>query len=375
MHAATDYTIPCIRGVQATREYYVGMVQMKDIPRLFLRRASSDRPGTSVQRPLNKARIPRISRYLVEGSDSYVLPAITVTVGGAAEFECNPAFREAGFGVLKIPSDARIVVNDGQHRCAAIASALESRPQLAYEALPCVFFIEMGTERSQQVFADLNRYSVRPATSLSILFDHRDPDAQITRQIVRQVSGFSDIIDAEHATLPSGSPRLFTLSAIHQATRELLADHSDASMPNRVAIGVDYWNTVAESMMEWSFVSSGYLSAFELKREYVSVHGITLLALGRVGRTLLATREDCWREHVAKLEGIDWRRSNRGDWEGRVFVGDRIVFTARNAVLFASRIKQHLGLPLTNEEIREESRLSDAHNVVSGGYLDADHHY
>ena len=131
-------------------------------------------------------------------------------------------------------------------------------------------------------------------------------------------------------------------------------------------------------MMEWSFVSSGYLSASELKREYVSVHGIhAASAWAGSEKTLLATREDCLAANMSpSLRALMCGAgSNRGDWEGRVFVGDRIVFTARNAVLFASRIKQHLGLPLTNEEIREESRLSDAHNVVSGGYLDADHHY
>ena len=57
--------------------------------------------------------------------------------------------------------DARFIINDGQHRRAAIEMALRDRPELADETISVVFFLDPKLERCQQMFADLNRYAVR----------------------------------------------------------------------------------------------------------------------------------------------------------------------------------------------------------------------
>ena len=72
-------------------------------------------------------------------------------------------------GSLRIPMLAKFVINDGQHRRARIEAALHENPELGDETIAVVFFLDVGFKRCQQVFADLNRYAVRPTTSLSIL--------------------------------------------------------------------------------------------------------------------------------------------------------------------------------------------------------------
>ena len=67
---------------------------------------------------------------------------------------------------------AKFVINDGQHRRAGIEAALRENPELGDETIAVVFFLDVGLRRCQQMFADLNRYAVRPTTSLSILYDH-----------------------------------------------------------------------------------------------------------------------------------------------------------------------------------------------------------
>jgi DNA sulfur modification protein DndB len=57
---------------------------------------------------------------------------------------------------------SRFLINDGQHRRAAIEEALKVRPEFGDETISVVFFIDAGLENSQQMFADLNKHAVRP---------------------------------------------------------------------------------------------------------------------------------------------------------------------------------------------------------------------
>ena len=107
--------------------------------------------------------------------------------------------------------NAKFVINDGQHRRAAIESALHENPELGDETISVVFFVDVGLVRTQQMFADLNRYAVRPTTSLSLLYDHRDDDALVakvrraTRADLHRPHGvgkeqhFQSIVESVHA--------------------------------------------------------------------------------------------------------------------------------------------------------------------------------
>ena len=81
---------------------------------------------------------------------------------------------------------ARFVINDGQHRRAAIEAALRENPDLGDETIAVVFFLDVGLKRCQQMFADLNRYAIRPTTSLSILYDPGTPTPRSPRTCFRR---------------------------------------------------------------------------------------------------------------------------------------------------------------------------------------------
>ncbi|GIU78070.1 MAG: hypothetical protein KatS3mg005_1308 [Bryobacteraceae bacterium] len=57
--------------------------------------------------------------------------------------------------------------------------ALRECPDLGDETIAVVFFLDIGLKRCQQMFADLNRYAVRPSRSIGILYDHRDDSAEL----------------------------------------------------------------------------------------------------------------------------------------------------------------------------------------------------
>lgn len=49
---------------------------------------------------------------------------------------------ERNLGKLSIPMDAKIIINDGQHRRAAIEEALKENPALGDESIAVVFFVD-----------------------------------------------------------------------------------------------------------------------------------------------------------------------------------------------------------------------------------------
>src|SRR5437660_1703187 len=173
-----EYIFPAIRGIQAGREYYVSMCPLRLIPRIFIFDEDELRPELRAQRILNKARVPEIAGYLLKQVKNYVFSALTASIDGEVRFEpLGSEDDERSVGRLRIPMTAKFVINDGQHRRAGIESALRECPELGDETIAVVFFLDVVLHRCQQMFADLNRYAIRPTTSLNILYDHRDEDA------------------------------------------------------------------------------------------------------------------------------------------------------------------------------------------------------
>jgi DNA sulfur modification protein DndB len=357
-----EYVFPAIRGVQAGREYYVTMCPMRIIPRMFLFNEEELPPEMRAQRSLNKNRVPEMARYIVENPDSYVFSALTASVNAEVRFE--PLLLGGGpterVGTLTIPMSATFVINDGQHRRAAIQQALAENPNLGDETIAIVMFIDIGLDRCQQMFADLNRYAIRPAPSIGVLYDHRDPAAELTRMVVMGTSFLRDVTDMENSSLAQRSRKLFTLSAIHTATGSLLEDIKPDSMAERVDLASQFWKVVADQFPEWQQVHRGELTAGEVRRVFIHTHSIVLHALGRVGNTLLRKSEEAttWERKLKKLRTIDWHRTNSEIWEGRATSGGNVSKSRRNVDLTTAYIRTVLGMPLPPDEQRAEDAFA-----------------
>lgn len=357
-----EYVFPAIRGIQAGREYFVTMCPLRMIPRLFLFDDEELLPEMRAQRTLNKSRVPEIARYVVDNPDSYVFSALTASVSADVAFE---AFGEGNgprdrIGTLRIPMSARFVINDGQHRRAAIQEAISLNPDLGDETISIVLFIDVGLKRCQQMFADLNRYAIRPAKSISVLYDHRDEMSAITRVVVFTSDFYRDLAETESSNLAARSRKLFTLSALYSANRALLDGTDELSFDKRVELAGAYWAVVAKYMPEWAQVRSREVSAGEVRRDFIHSHGIVLHALGKIGNALLRKSHDkrTWDKALRRLTEIDWHRSNAALWEGRAMSGGRVSKSAGNLLLTTSLIRQRLGLPLPDDEQRAESAFT-----------------
>jgi DNA sulfur modification protein DndB len=351
------HTFPAVQGNQAGRPFYIAMCPLKLVPRLFVFDEEEVPPEMRAQRTLNRARIPEIAEYLVTHPESYILSALTASIDGEVHFQPLDDVRQPSLGLLQIPMDASILINDGQHRRAAIEEAIKQRPEVGQDNVPVLFFIDEGLQRSQQMFADLNKYAVRPSYSLSTLYDHRDAGSDLARFLAANCITFKGLTEMEKSTISNRSTKLFTLSGIKNASRALLKKQQKQEITTEEKLlAKEYWEAVSEHIPDWTKARTKEVSSAELRQDYVHAHGVTLHALGIAGAALLTTQPKAWRSKLKALRSIDWSRSNHELWEGRAMQHGRISKANTSVQLSANLIKQALGVKLSPEDAALEAQ-------------------
>lgn len=353
METKPTITFPVIRGLQAKREYYVAMWTLRMLRQISIFDEDELPPELRAQRTLNKARIPEIANYIIDNPEDYVFSALTVSIDSEVNFEPLPG--QEKLGILRVPMDAHFIINDGQHRRAAIIEALKQRPELEHETIAVVFFLDIGLERCQQMFADLNRYAIRPSRSLGLLYDHRNDKARLAKLVIMKSEIFRDLVDMEKSSLAPRSRRLFTLSAFYNACADLVNGLATGNLVEDADIARTFWEAAAEHFPLWGQVREGKLPASELREGFIHSHGIALQAIGKAGNALLLSHPNDWRKRLKGLEKIDWSRNNATIWEGRAMIGGKVSKVTTNIVLTTNVIKNALSLPLSEEEQRVET--------------------
>ena len=80
------YRFPVVRGVQAKRDYYIAMIPLKMISRLFPMDHEYVPPEYRAQRKINETRIPVISKYILNNRENYVFSALAASIDGDFKF-------------------------------------------------------------------------------------------------------------------------------------------------------------------------------------------------------------------------------------------------------------------------------------------------
>jgi DNA sulfur modification protein DndB len=359
MESMSTLSFPVIRGIQAGREYYVAMWTLRTLKQISIFDEQELPPELRGQRTLNKARIPEMANYVLDNPKDYIFSAITASIDSEVEFEpLSGKPGEGRLGALKVPLDAKFIINDGQHRRAAILSALEQKPELGSETISVVFFLDIGLERSQQMFADLNRYAIRPSRSIGLLYDHRDDKAKLARLLIMKSDIFRDIVDLEKSSLAPRSRKLFTLSAFYSACADLVQDIATGNLDQDAQTAREFWEAVARQFPAWLQVRDGKLASSEVREGYIHSHGIALQAIGKAGNALLKGNPSGWKTRLKVLSQIDWSRKNARQWEGRALIGGKVSKVTTNVILTTNVIKKKMGIELDPEE----QRVEDAHS-------------
>lgn len=331
------FSFPAVKGIQANMEYYVTMIPLDCIPKLFTFSDDNMDPEIRSQRTLNKSRIPEMSNYILQNPKSYVFSALTASVDGELAFEPSTP-ENSNLGMLSISMSSRLLINDGQHRRAAIEAALKKNQNLKYEHISMVLYHDIGLKRSQQMFSDLNRFAIRPTQSLNILYDNRDSLSLIVKEVIESIPGFCNLIDKEHTSIPNRSVALFTLSALYRGTDALLKG-INLSIEEQQNLAIEFWSSVYKYMPEWQSVYNGTIKSSIVRKDSLSPLSITIKAIGEIGNEMYRNGLSSWDKALSKLIEVNWEKSNPV-WNNGIIVNGSVQLSHATQQLMIDEIKK-----------------------------------
>ncbi len=348
-----SYNFPAVRGLQAEQDYYIAMVPLGLLSKLF---PSSDEdfilPEHRAQRCLNELRIPQISEYILQNRSSYVFSALAASIDGAFTFA--PSEISEDIGILEVDLSAVFLINDGQHRKAAIEAAIVEDPSLANETISIVFFKDRGLVKSQQMFTDLNKHAVKTSNSLATLYDSRDPLAVCTLRLIDTNKFFRKYTDKEKDNLGKNAQKFFTLMNIYKANQKIL--RNNCCDEKFEAFLEKYWLCVSKNVVPWQEMDQRILTKKDLRENYIVTLNIVIQAFGKLG-AYFYDHQDMGFDALEQLQEIDWSRSNADDWEGRTINKNKVNSSEAAINLTCAKLKVLLGLKLSKEELKKEKEL------------------
>jgi DNA sulfur modification protein DndB len=354
---------PAMRGRMGGRQYYATVMSLAEIPRLFKFTDWEDcTPELRAQRVLNKSRVPDIAKYILDNEDGFLFSSITASYKSDVKFV--PAADNADLGTLEMElENIEFVINDGQHRCAAIAAAVRENPTIGKDKISVLLFEQENTERLQQMFSDLNRFAHKTSKSLDILYDHRDNLSALTMELSEKVDVFRDMVDKERISIPIRSPKLFTLSTLYDANDELLGDKIDKrgtkAYEAKLDLAAEYWSEVAKVIGDWPKVKDGDLKATQLRQEKINTHAVVMRALGGLGNALIEANPKDWKKKLEGLKSIDWRKAVGTKvnplWDNVCITAGSVVSNRQARVETLAVLKKHLGLVNAERRTRAAS--------------------
>lgn len=347
------YRFPVVKGVQAKKAYYIGMVPLNMIAKLFPGEDEYVAPEYRAQRKLNTSRIPVMSKYIIDNPETYVFSALAASIDGKYRF--IPMGDNAHVGILEVSMDAKFLINDGQHRKAAIIEALKENEELKEETISVVFFGDQGLERSQQMFTDLNKHAVKTSNSIAELYDSRDELAVMNRKVISAIEFFDTYTDKEKDILGKYSSNLFTLSTFYNANKRILKG-STINEPVEDFLH-EYWELVATHILPWKELFNREVSKIDLRENYIITQSVLIQVLGRLGNYFYTNRGIEMRSCLSKLEQVDWRRSSP-NWKHRTIrENGRMINNEKAILLTCNVLKNILGIPLDEGEREKENEF------------------
>jgi len=366
-------SIPAIRATMGSRQYFMISVSLAEVPRLFrFNDWEQCTPELRAQRVLNKSRVPVIAKYVLDNEDGYLFSSITASYSSDVKF--SPITEGSDLGTLDMElENLELVINDGQHRAAAIAAAIKENPALGKDKISVLLFPTENLERLQQMFTDLNRYAHKTSKSLDVLYDHRDNLSALTMDLTEEVDIFRGMVDKEKITIPLRSPKLFTLSTLYDANEELLGDKIDKrgskDYDAKLKAAVDYWTVLSNVVTDWRKVKEGDVKASELRQEKINTHAVVLRALGGVGHAVITAHPQGWEKQLEPLREVDWRKSvgSRVNplWDNVCISAGSVVSNRQARVQTLARLKSIVGLEVAMREQRLLDRVGAKPKAVA----------
>lgn len=349
---------PAIRGVQAGNEYYIVMCPLKRLKKIFTFDESELTTEKRAQRLLNLKRIPQITKYILQNRLDYTFSSITACIDGATQFEPMEAEGHGSkIGNLRVDEDAEFYLTDGQHRNAAISKALVEDASLGDETISVVFFVNKNLKQRQKVFKDLNQYPVKPSKSTTVLYGDT-PEERLSNKVAMDSVFFNGVVDFSENSLSGRSAKIFMHSSLHAACNELCKDITEKDWEIKSQQAILFWDSLASNLPLWQQAKNHQIKPAD-RAEYVLFTAILLKSFAILGRELFSNQKN-WKILLEKLQSVNWARENKQMWEGRCFNNGRMAHNNTAAKLTVNILKKHIGLPLSDEQNKQEIKFLGA---------------
>jgi DNA sulfur modification protein DndB len=327
-----------------SRSYYVVLLPLSQVPRLLdVPDGEELTPEARSQRKLVQSRIPEITSYILENEEDWLFSSITASFD--AEVDFTPG-ENPDAGVLELPLESRLLVNDGQHRRAAIERALRADSTIGRQTISVVLFPAENLERNQQMFSDLNRTAQKTSRSLNIMYDHRDSLNEIATALEAHVPVLSGRVEKENQSIAVRSSKLITLSALYDMCREAigverlpLKDRDEIDRAEQELIRG--WLDLTSVLPQWRAVQAGDLRPAEARAEFINVHSVFFFAIGGVLNRVSGLADP--RKALNSLRDVDWRRTNP-EWQGVCMLGPDIVTRRQTRQVLREHLLWRAGL-------------------------------
>ena len=346
------YKFPVVKGMQAGNEYYIAMVPLKMLSKLFVNNDEYVSPEYRAQRKLNESRIPVICKYILDNKNSYVFSALAASIDGNYVF--IPEKNNSACGILEIDMDSKILINDGQHRKTAIIEALKESPELGEETISIVFYGDYGLQRSQQIFTDLNKNAVKTSNSISELYDSRDEFAVLNRSVIKEIEFIDMYTDKEKDILGKYSSNLFTLNVFYIANKAIIGKKPDSKSYDFL---INYWRLVTDNMVQWKDLQDRNITKKDLRESYISTRSVVIQALGKVGNYFYTHKDVSMEDYIPKIKNINWNRNSKEWYMRAINTNGRIITNQKAVSLISNYIKVSIGIELSSDEKYEEDNL------------------
>ena len=352
-----SYVFPAVKGVQAKKDYYITMIPLKYLVKILPEPGEYLPPEYRAQRRINEQRIPGMKNYIIDNRDSYIFSSLTASIDGEFHFE---KVATENMGNLHISMDSKVLINDGQHRRAAIAQALIEDESLGDETISVVLYEDRGLKQSQQMFSDLNMNAQKSSNSINTCYETRNELAVATKDIVSEIPFLSKYTDLEKDNLGKNSSKLFTLYTMYRVNKKILGKE-DIDEADKIFLK-KFWQAIVINIPEWMELDRKEITKKDLREEYVTTLGVTLLSFSRIGNWLYNNNQDEMEKYIEQFQQIDWQRSN-ALWSERMIRPNGKIINNENAIcLIGNAIKKEINMPLSKEEEKREKLFEVTNN-------------
>lgn len=367
------YSFAAVKGIQAGKEFYIAQVPYRYLVKFFTFADESVPAELRAQRKVNPKHAADISKYVVENRESYVLPPLTVSVNAAMQFDALDVSGLADrLGVLRIPCDCLLLINDGQHRRSAAESFIQVDPSLKNETIPVVFYYDEGLERSKQMFADINSNLSKPSAAINALYDLRNGFNRFVLKALERHS-INNLVDKEATTIGATSSKVWSLVHWKRFVMKLFSvtESSFNELPDdQVERYHRYFDLVIEGLInsnrQWQLVLEGQWTSEEMRANSIAGHAVYLesIAVALSGfsftdESQVSMLEESLKTAIAALRIVNTSK-DAVHWQNRCVVAGRMAKSVDNVKLTAAYLREVMGLQLSesmNEVIARHQQL------------------